>query len=157
MIWHLGSRVSALLDGQLPPGEEEAAWAHVHACHECRDLVEREGWIKTQLGGLSGQALPSTLKGALGDPERCASRLGERPCARRKPAMALFGGGAVGAAALGVVTLMMGPGAPIDQPPTASINRPAVATASTGSERVTQVRLETRHVRAGLAGVRLVP
>ena len=53
MIGHLGDRVSALLDGQMTPAEEERAWAHVHACHQCRDLVEREGWVKTRLAGLS--------------------------------------------------------------------------------------------------------
>ena len=46
-------RVSALLDGQLSGEEAERAWAHVHACHACRDLVEREGWVKTRLAGLS--------------------------------------------------------------------------------------------------------
>ena len=51
-ITHLGTRVSALLDGQLPAAEAERAWAHVHACHVCRDLVEREGSIKTRLAGL---------------------------------------------------------------------------------------------------------
>ncbi len=51
---HLGARVSALLDGQLCEVEEERAWQHVHACHPCRDLVEREGWLKTQLATLSG-------------------------------------------------------------------------------------------------------
>ena len=49
VIGHLGSRVSALLDGQLPPDEAERAWGHVHSCHACRDLVEREGWVKTRL------------------------------------------------------------------------------------------------------------
>ncbi|CAA9397826.1 MAG: hypothetical protein AVDCRST_MAG60-1919 [uncultured Nocardioides sp.] len=29
-MMHLGSRVSALLDGRLPVEEEERAWAHVH-------------------------------------------------------------------------------------------------------------------------------
>ena len=57
MIGHLGSRVSALLDGQLPPDETERAWAHVHTCHFCRDQVEREGWVKTRLAGLSFGAL----------------------------------------------------------------------------------------------------
>jgi hypothetical protein len=50
---HLGSRVSALLDGRLAPEEEERCWAHVHTCHSCRDLVEQEGWVKTQLAQLS--------------------------------------------------------------------------------------------------------
>ena len=49
-----------------PPAEEERAWAHVHACHQCRDLVEREGWIKTRLAGLSFDTAcaPSSLKGS---------------------------------------------------------------------------------------------
>ena len=46
---HLGSRVSALVDGRLPLAEEERLWEHVHTCHPCRDLVEREGWVKTRL------------------------------------------------------------------------------------------------------------
>ena len=45
MIGHLGARVSALLDGQLSQAEAEEAWAHVYACHACRDLVEREGYL----------------------------------------------------------------------------------------------------------------
>ena len=58
---HLGSRVSALLDGRLAPEEEERCWSHVHACHACRDLVEQEGWVKTQLAQLSfGPASPPT-------------------------------------------------------------------------------------------------
>lgn len=67
MIVHLGRRVSALLDGQLSPSETERAWQHVHLCHPCRDLVEREGRIKTQLAGLASErdAAPSYLKGSL--------------------------------------------------------------------------------------------
>lgn len=67
MIVHLGRRVSALLDGQLSPSETERAWQHVHLCHPCRDLVEREGHLKTQLAGLAGgrDAAPSYLKGSL--------------------------------------------------------------------------------------------
>ena len=38
---HLGTRVSALLDGQLSAEETERAWEHVHTCHTCRDQVER--------------------------------------------------------------------------------------------------------------------
>ena len=68
MIVHLGRRVSALLDGQLSPSETERAWQHVHLCHPCRDLVEREGRVKTQLAGLASvrdAAAPSYLKGSL--------------------------------------------------------------------------------------------
>lgn len=67
MIVHLGRRVSALLDGQLSPSETERAWQHVHLCHPCRDLVEREGHLKTQLAGLASgrDTAPSYLKGSL--------------------------------------------------------------------------------------------
>ena len=68
MIGHLGTRTSALLDGQLPAAEAERLWAHVHGCHLCRDLVEREGWVKTRLSGLGAPdrtQAPAHLKGAL--------------------------------------------------------------------------------------------
>ncbi len=67
MIVHLGRRVSALLDGQLSPSETERAWQHVHVCHPCRDLVEIEGRIKTELAGLGREcnSAPSYLKGSL--------------------------------------------------------------------------------------------
>jgi hypothetical protein len=68
VIGHLGSRASALLDGQLPPAEAERLWSHVHGCHLCRDLVEREGWVKTRLSGLAAREAtraPEHLKGAL--------------------------------------------------------------------------------------------
>lgn len=119
MIGHLGSRVSALLDGQLPPAEAERAWAHVQACHLCRDLVEREGWIKTRLSGLSGPsghprltAAPDHLKSSL----RCGAPVptafvgphddADRP---RRAAVVMLGGSAVGVAVLGVLALGLGP------------------------------------------------
>ena len=66
-IGHLGPRVSALLDGQMSPADEERAWEHVHSCHQCRDAVEREGWVKTRLATMqyAGSAAPSHLKGSL--------------------------------------------------------------------------------------------
>ena len=65
---HLGARTSALLDGQLPDAEEERAWTHVHQCCACRRQVEREGWLKRRLAGLSvdpGVSAPADLKGSL--------------------------------------------------------------------------------------------
>ncbi len=112
MIGHLGSRVSALLDGQLPPDEAERAWAHVHSCHFCRDQVEREGWVKTRLAGLSfGSAnAPAHLKGSLrggpvslppGDAYLALARhVDQRP--RRNAGLVALGGGALGAAVMGV-------------------------------------------------------
>ncbi|MQW75735.1 hypothetical protein GHK92_07610 [Nocardioides sp. dk4132] len=142
MIGHLGTRVSALLDGQLPEAEAERAWAHVHQCHSCRDLVEREGWVKTRLAGLAmGQAhAPDGLKGSLRG--ACAgmhpdARLGVPPgdaylalatAASRRPrrgTVAAVGGGAVGAAVLGVLVLgsSQSSAPPVDRPPApASVN-----------------------------------
>jgi hypothetical protein len=145
VIGHLGSRVSALLDGRLEPAEEERAWAHVHSCHLCRDLVEREGWVKTRLAGLchGEPAAPTGLKGSLlagGDvstPHAWATwpaapgdlflEVGSSPRPRRAIGMAALGGGAVGAAMMGVLALGA---APADAPtidrrvPQTSITQP---------------------------------
>ena len=141
MIGHLGPRVSALLDGQLSAEETERAWLHVHGCHACRDLVEREGWIKTRLSSLScdpASSAPDDLKGALKG-ALDSPRLGLAPGdvylamvqhdleqhpgrSRRVAGLAAIGGGAVGAAVMGVLALGA---APADAP---SIDRrtPAV-------------------------------
>lgn len=130
---HLGSRVSALLDGQLSAAEAERAWAHVHLCHTCRDLVEREGQIKTSLAGLSlaATSAPDHLKGALlGSPPVGSSRpLGAPSGPARRPfgnaGMVAVGGGAVGAAFLGLLALGVAPSdGPADRrPPTTSLTR----------------------------------
>jgi hypothetical protein len=126
---HLGNRVSALLDGQLGEAETDRAWNHVHQCHLCRDLVEREGWVKTRLASWSsdrpgGGGLSSELKGALlgmppGDvllamaSQRTTPGLAER---RRAVGFAALGGGAAGIAVMGVLALGTA-GAPADAPP----------------------------------------
>ena len=104
MIGHLGSRVSALLDGQLSPAETDRAWAHVHLCHLCRDAVEREGWIKTRLSTLGGTSAPSHLKGSLMGPLPVMAP--EVPTESvRRPSRVVLGGSAAGVAVLGVVAL----------------------------------------------------
>lgn len=114
MIGHLGNRVSALLDGQLPAEEAERAWAHVHVCHFCRDAVEREGWVKTRLAGLSSgpQGASDHLKGSLllGDSLAAPPADHDRP---RRAALVLLGGSAASVAVLGVVAFgLSGPSAP---------------------------------------------
>ncbi len=155
MIGHLGSRASALLDGQLSPEDTERAWDHVHACHTCRDMVEREGWIKTRLAGLSFEvatpATPSWLKGSIIDASAgCpgggaylampGAVTGAMPCAmsgpvhptgdhrRRSLGLAALGGSAVGAAVMGVLVFGV---APADAP---SIDRRAPVTSITNTE-----------------------
>jgi len=71
---HIGSKVSALVDGQLAPAEEERAWSHVLTCPGCRRLVEHEGWTKRQLGSLCGSPMvdpPPQLLGSLYAVDAC--------------------------------------------------------------------------------------
>ena len=111
---HLGTKVSDLLDGQLSRDDEDRAWEHVHACHYCRDLVEREGWVKTRLAGLSFGGTPASdrLKDALVGaqagmtPGDALLALSARP---RRGSLVAIGGGAAGAAVLGVLALGAAP------------------------------------------------
>jgi len=121
VIGHLGPRVSALLDGQMSPADEERAWEHVHSCHQCRDAVEREGWVKTRLATMqyAGSAAPSHLKGSLlirglvadwpdhDGPAELAAVGAMR--SRRHLGMTGISGGAVGAAVMGVLALGASP------------------------------------------------
>lgn len=162
---HLGSRVSALLDGQLGPEEEERAWAHVHGCHACRDLVEREGWVKTRLLGLAVEddVPPSGLKGMLGNPDATLERW-ELPAQPRRYGMAVIGGGALGAAFLGVLALTAVPGsAPATErrAPVTSVSTPTRTPITVPSGAVTVApaieRVGPHDGRAGVSGVRMVP
>ncbi|GAA3540004.1 anti-sigma factor family protein [Nocardioides daeguensis] len=147
MIGHLGDRVSALLDGQLSARDTEEAWAHVYVCHACRDLVEREGWVKTRLAGLCGaeRGAPSDLKGSLlSMPPGDALLAGHEPHAahRRTAGAVVIGGGAIGAAMLGVLAFGFAPGGapPADRrPPATQINTtvpaPSGTTGSTPPDR----------------------
>ncbi|WP_343907652.1 zf-HC2 domain-containing protein [Nocardioides aquiterrae] len=133
---HLGSRTSALLDGQLSPEETERAWEHVHACHQCRDLVEREGWVKTRLTGLSfdvaAPATPTGLKASLICATPGDAYLVPAPADRRRTAgLAAIGGGAVGAAVMGVLVFGVGPASA----PAPSIDRRAPVTSITDAPR----------------------
>jgi anti-sigma factor RsiW len=127
-VSHLGSRVSALVDGRLPAAEEERLWEHVHTCHPCRDLVEREGWVKTRLASLSfdGGGAPAGLKDSLMSP---SSTLRPAPFATasrpRHRSLAVIGGGAAGAAVVGVLALGAAGAPQVDRrAPVSDLNRP---------------------------------
>jgi hypothetical protein len=164
MIGHLGPRTSALLDGQLSPAEEERAWEHVHSCHHCRDQVEREGWVKTRLSTMqyAGSEAPSHLKGSLlvsgllaqwheslpvdDDPFALA---GAR--SRRHLGMTGIGGGAVGAAVMGVLALgaspANAPGAvdrPVEQSFGSSLTSTISAVVDRTDRRIAQSALRSR-------------
>lgn len=133
---HIGSRVTALVDGQLSAAEEERAWAHIHSCRPCRQLVEGEGWVKTRLSCLgmtaTEQAAPDHLKGALcgagwpmaidGPP---AMPVENR--SRRYAGLAALGAGSAGAAMFGVLALTSPADAPVDRrvPLTSVVKSPA--------------------------------
>ena len=115
---HLGSTVSALLDGQLDAETTERAWQHVLHCPPCRRLVENEGWVKRQLAQMGDvervDTPPDRLVGSLLDldpatawacpPEPERSSLG-----RRRAGIVLVGAGSVTAAVFGVTALTGSP------------------------------------------------
>ncbi|WGL53480.1 hypothetical protein P5P86_06510 [Nocardioides sp. BP30] len=139
---HLGDRTSALLDGQLGAEETERAWEHVQGCHVCRDRVEREGWLKRRLAGLSHDPtaceVPDSLKGTLlGAPGDVFfgfhTEFVEGRSHRRAVGLAALGGSAVGAAVMGVLAFGAAPAsAPTTPLPAAAVNSvaptPIVAT-----------------------------
>src|SRR5581483_158004 len=43
---HLGPILSALLDGELEPGEQTAAADHLAGCDACRAELERTAWTR---------------------------------------------------------------------------------------------------------------
>ena len=128
MVSHLGPRVSALLDGRLAPEDEERCWDHVHTCHTCRDLVEQEGRVKTELARLSmgpsecSRDLKSALLGG------CSSLTPEpfvTSSTRSRRGLVAIGGGAAGACVVGVLALGVA-GAPRvePRPPVTDLSRP---------------------------------
>lgn len=152
MIGHVGTKVSALIDGQLPDAEAERLWDHVHACPLCRDRVEHEGWIKTRLAGLGmpseQPAAPNYLRSVLCATTDLPTLPGGEPVAaqnrRRTLAVAVLGAGSVGAAMVGVLALAM----PASAPPA---DRRAPATSLTGP--ASQTRPVTSRSQAPVGGV----
>lgn len=151
---HLGTRVSALLDGHLPAAEAERCWDHVHACHACRDLVEQEGWVKTRLAQLSlgdpahgpSHDLKSSLLGRCPGAASHSSPLAAPmfPTApagtRGRRGLVAIGGGAASACVVGVLALGVAGSPRVEpRPPTTDITRPT----SPG----TPVRYEDRAAR----------
>jgi hypothetical protein len=126
-IWrlggHLGSTVSALVDGQLDEETTERAWDHVLRCPPCRRLVEHEGWVKRQLAQIAGAPRPEEpsdrFLGSLLDLDPSAfdasdawaqtGRLEDRNRSRRRVGIALVGAGSVSAAVFGLSTLTATP------------------------------------------------
>ncbi len=134
---HLGPRVSALLDGRLAADEEERCWDHVHACHACRDLVEEEGWVKTQLAQLSfgpsetSHDFKSALLGRCSSLEPTSGpTLAAAPFPtsqhRSRRGLVAIGGGAASACVVGVLALGVAGTPRVEpRPPATDLSRPA--------------------------------
>lgn len=148
---HLGSAVSALVDGQLDPETEERAWSHVLSCESCRRLVQREGWVKNRLATMTGDQPSERLLGSLYELDDSVERV--RPSwddlqawaavdeierkgrGRRRAGLALVGAGSVSAAVFGIATfgaasLGIG-GAPAGTPATSLTGPSSTATPTT--------------------------
>lgn len=118
---HLGSSVSALVDGQLDDETAERAWNHTMVCPPCRRLVEHEGWVKRQLAqiadGPRADQPSDRFLGSLLDPSSLDSaaawaetdEVEARSRTRRRAGIALVGVGSVSAAVLGLSTLGAAP------------------------------------------------
>lgn len=99
---HLGARVAALVDGQLPAAEAEALLAHAAACPRCEWLLGQERASRSALSG---------ARDVEPDPELTARLLAltpgpEQPAPRGRR-MLLVGVGASGLAAAAVAGLVV--------------------------------------------------
>lgn len=163
---HLGSSVSALIDGQLDAGSEERAWAHVLHCPSCRRLVEREGWVKRQLAQMSGNEPSARLLGSLFEVPPASEAAGpswaglqawsevdeleRKGRGRRRAGLALAGAGSVSAAVFGIATLGGAPsgigGAPAGTP-VSSLSRATNTSTTPTSTRAVVAPTASAHGR----------
>jgi anti-sigma factor RsiW len=126
VIGHVGNRVGALVDGQLPHDEAERLWHHVHGCRRCSERVEREAWVKMQLAGLASswpESAPLGLREGLSGTPTYAPSLPalSRPAEHRGMiTVAALGAGSIGAAMIGVIALNLAADHPADRSPVAT-------------------------------------
>lgn len=62
---HLGSRLGALVDGELAHDDRDRALAHLACCAQCRTLVEAERTLKHQLTAMPMPEPSARLMAAL--------------------------------------------------------------------------------------------
>lgn len=165
---HLGSTVSALVDGQLDDAATERAWAHVACCAACRSLVENEGWVKRRVVETSGRAAapeqpPADLVGSLFKLRPDEATLGawaqvrqleQRGRHRRRAGLALVGAGSVSAAVLGFSALGGTTLAPSTGVPATQLSRvtPSATPLDIAPATTVRARQPGRHVDRTRAG-----
>lgn len=175
---HLGDRVTALVDGQLPAEAVERAHAHLAHCRPCREAVETERLMKARLATLRGPEPGADLMQrllAMGGPNGpLPPRVGHVPGMPRPPAVALprvaaplppaeargpvegpvLVGALVPAASVGQgrADRQVGPGTvPVDRPAGRRPTRQPVRASSTGPGRAPS-RRRTRLAMAAVFG-----
>lgn len=178
---HLGTSVSALVDGQLEPGAAERAWGHVWACRPCRRAVAQEGRVKTELSALAlndlagedlaGNEPSASLLGSLyslnGDGDvslppkerldawAAVEEIERTGSGRRRAGLVLMGAGSVSAAVFGFASLSganLGIGGPPASTPTASLSRPSSTSTPTTAVITPAVAVHGRLPAAGEGG-----
>ena len=70
---HLGDRIAAFVDGQLPPDERRIAESHVASCDECRNRVREQQLLKSRVTSMREVRAPDHLLASLSDVERLAA------------------------------------------------------------------------------------
>jgi hypothetical protein len=127
----------------------------VHECHACRDLVEREGWVKTRLAQLSlgPEGAPDTLKHSLrGRTPHLAPPsfpVASRP---RSRGLVAIGGGAAGACVVGVLALGLGSTPRVEpRPPVTDLSRPTGPATPIVTERLRRSTASPSGSRSPLA------
>ena len=161
---HLGSSVSALVDGQLDAASTERAWDHVMNCAPCRRVVEHESWVKRQLAqiadGPRAERPSDRFLGSLleldpnsADPAATAwaetDELERRGRTHRRAGIALVGAGSVSAAVFGLSAIgatPMGIGGTASTPP------PSMGGATTSSTPTPAVVAPAASVHGRLRG-----
>ncbi|HWI03683.1 MAG TPA: anti-sigma factor [Acidimicrobiales bacterium] len=125
---HLGDALSALLDGELSAGQQEAARAHLAACEECTDELSAVGQARSWLRGLPQVDPPFGFyeRILLDRPLVVAVPFGARPGLRRRAGIAAL------AAAAAAVTVL-GVGSPAAQPVNPSMPQLVEAHATSAS------------------------
>lgn len=69
---HLGDRIAAFVDGQLPDDERRVAEHHVAECDECRHKVREQRLLKSRMTSLGAVEAPEHLLDSLRGVERLA-------------------------------------------------------------------------------------
>ena len=134
---HLGDALSALLDGELSPAQQETARSHLAACAECTEELAAVGQARSWVRGLPQVDppfgfyerilldRPQPAAAPFGAPARVLT-FGSRTSLRRRAGLAALGAAAAAVTVLGV-------GSPAARPVNPAVPRMVEAHATSAS------------------------